>query len=43
MNILLKNVCCVIWRLHIKIHRLFAVGPQQKGNKAFSEWAGPRT
>ena len=30
VNILLKYLCCVIWRLHIQIHTLFAVGPQQK-------------
>ena len=35
VNILMKYVCCVTWRLHIQIHTLFAVGPTKKGNKAF--------
>ena len=26
VNILLKYVCCVIWRIHIQIHTLFALG-----------------
>ena len=26
----MKYVCCVIWRLHIQIHTLLAVGPHQK-------------
>ena len=30
VDILLKYVLCVIWRLHIQIHTLFAVGPHQK-------------
>jgi len=30
VKILLKYVCCVIWRLHIQIHTLFAVGHHQK-------------
>ena len=30
VKILLKYVCCVIWRLHLQIHTLFAVGHHQK-------------
>ena len=30
VKILLKYVCCVIWRLHIQIHTLFAVDHHQK-------------
>ena len=30
VNISLKYVCCVIWRLHIQINTLFAVGQHRK-------------
>ena len=30
VKILLKYVCCVIWRLHIQIHTLFAGRPSPK-------------